>query len=938
MTRGLKIGHINIRGIYRKLDEIKLLISDHNFKILFVTETFLKPDIPSTLLNIANFQLVRRDRVGKHGGGVLAYIHNSVPFQHLNLLQSILPETISLKICQPYTKPYILSAIYRPPNKTQDWTLDFTTYTNSCRQLCDEVCLVGDFNIDLTNNTNRKWSIEISKLGLTQLVTEPTRVTQSTSTLIDHIYTSHDNHHCDTGVIRTGISDHYLTYTHRKLGNISQHHSSSKTERNVLTYLDWKTFNTTDYLLDLSKINWTECLCAPDVDTMLHIFTYKLKSCINTHLKTKKRYVKSNQLPPWLDTEVLNSIKHRDALKRLNLPDYRRARNYTTNLIKRKKSSYIDSMVKDSDGRQTKRLWDVIQNRQHSTSTPSFTDTKTPNGVSTEYATANCLNDHFTDLSNHLLHNAQPQHIISGLPHTDKPCTVSNHLPPISVHNVVLILDSIKTNKATGHDLLSPKILKISIPFIVQPITDIINRSIEEGIFPNQWKVAEIRPVHKGGLSSDPNNYRPISVLPTLSKIFERHILKHLTLHLEDNDVISDSQSGFRPKHSCLTAMHKNISDWTDQLKTKNHVLLIFLDFCKAFDMVNHNILLRKLSSIGVTGKFYQILQSYLSDRTQLVKIGSTVSRKRTVTTGVPQGSLLGPTLFQIYINDLLQLKLNMSVHAYADDTSFYTSDLSTSCLQLKAQHDLRIIQTWCHENGMIINMKKSHFLICSPPTAKIPQNLRLELNGEDLTQKHSTKLLGFIVNEKLSWDDHISVIHNKISTNLKLFYLTRHLMSYRTARTFYLNFIHTYLTYGIHIYFQLAPKRLTEELFLQQKKAIRLIKRARLKDRHSTNTLCSNTNILPLTKLSEYFALLFAHRIITKRSPNYILSLYPTRQNNYSQRTTNLHTLPSSAQYNPLNRKTVLLFNSLPIQLRAINSPSTFKRRIKTHLFQTIT
>ena len=701
--------------------------------------------------------------------------------------------------------------------------------------------------------------------------------------------------------------------------------------RQLISYFDWKNFNQSHFLDELSRIDWLQSLHpSKTVDIMLQLFTDTLLHCISKHLKLKHRYVKSRQLPAWFDQDIQESIRKRDLLKQSNChAEYRRARNYTTNLIKRKKSNYLDNIVKNSNNRQTKKLWDIIRNKEaQSTTISSIADPTSPQQLnSSPQQIANTLNNHFTDISKLLIDSDRTDQ--NGTPTTYQSTATMDCIPLITVHDVILLLNGISPTKATGHDLLSPRILKISTPFIALPITEIINRSISEGIFPSLWKTAIVTPIHKSGPTTDPSNYRPISVLPVLSKIFEKHVLKHLITHLESNKLINLNQSGFRKNHSCITALHKTISDWLDKLKEHKPTLIIFLDFCKAFDMVDHQILLNKLLAKGISGNFHSLIKSYLSARTQMVKIGPATSNPRQVHSGVPQGSILGPTLFLIFIDDLLNLKLNMKMHAYADDTTFYLSDENTKTLQIKAQHDLDIIESWCRNNKMLINTKKSHYLLCSTTQSTV----QLKVRDENLVRKQSSKLLGLSINDKLTWSDHVKDLLHKISSNLRLFYLTRHLMNQHTARNYYMNFIHSYLTYGLHIYYPLAPNKLTNPLYLAQKKGIRLVKLVLRRDKISTATLCKSINVLPLPKLAEYFTGIFAHRTDTLRQPSYITHLFSHRPTAHNCSLRNSYKLPSSYTYNALNSKTVILYNSLPLKIRSTNSLTAFKRRLLAFL-----
>ena len=316
---------------------------------------------------------------------------------------------------------------------------------------------------------------------------------------------------------------------------------------------------------------------------------------------------------------------------------------------------------------------------------------------------ANALNLHFasiaqkldtshsTNASQHSSHSSCASHTFS---------TPSAHklkdLPFLDLNQLTMYFKDIDTKKATGSDGLSVKILRLALPFIAPILSDIINRAIADACFPKQWKNAVVTPLYKGGDKEDLSNYRPISVLPILSKIYERHILKHLSAYLENHNLISSSQSGFRKNHSCNTAVHHLITKWLDAKKTKDSTVLLFLDFWKAFDMVRHDIILAKLVKLGITGKFLNTLKSYLLERYQSVKVGNALSTSQPILRGVPQGSILAPTLFSIFINDLLLLPLNPQVHAYADDTTFYISDRNPSQLHNLLTADIAMIEQWC--------------------------------------------------------------------------------------------------------------------------------------------------------------------------------------------------------------------------------------------------
>lgn len=921
---GLSIAHLNIRGLLNKIDHVQCLINKYNFKIFHISETLLNNSIDTQLLHIPNYTIQRRDRVGKQGGGVLTYISSSVNFQLLADLDIILSESITIQISQPCTKPFITSVVYRAPNSPAVWSENFELFTTKCRDICSELIILGDFNINL-NTPNLKWSNTLKQQNLVQLIKQNTRVQKNSQSLIDHIYVTKPDNIYSSCVLELGVSDHYLIVASRKLGTTTPHPK----ERQKITYYDWKNFSSVAFQNDLKETDWLPIYQFPSVETMLSAFISRLNSVISHHLKIKTRFVKSSTLPHWLDNEVLKSMEKRDKLKSQHMwAEYKTQRNFTTNLIRKKKKLYISTLVSDSTNKQTKKLWQVVRNNHHTQTIPD--STKADNA--SEHSLGNMMNKHFVNITQNLktIPNTNPISITPLYSHS------TNTIPPIRTTDIIHTLHHIHPNKATGIDNISIRLLRLAIPFIIIPLTDIINRAIQEATFPKQWKTAIITSLHKGGDKNNLNNYRPISVLPILSKIYEKHILTALQIHLESNNTISSLQSGFRKNHSCTTTMHHLYSTWSDTAKDKNALVIIFLDFQKAFDMVNHKILISKLASIGVTGHFLDTISSYLTDRKQCVKVKNTCSDTLPVITGVPQGSILAPTLFQIFINDLLKLPLNSTPHAYADDTSFFISGTDPIRIQSQIDQDLLLIQQWCETNRMCLNTSKSHYLLVNPP---LNFSFSISICNSNLTRQSKSKLLGFIINDSLTWHDHITLISNKISSNLRLFYNIRHFMNFDTARLYYYNFIHAYLIYGLHIFFPTTPAKYTNTLFVLQKKALRLVcKELNLpQDNHclpSTSLITSATGILPLPKLSQYFTCLTAHSILNNNCPEYLKDTFSYVKHDHKTRTR--YKLPSNANHNKLSTNLLDSFNNLSSELRSVSSQSSFKKKLKSHLLST--
>jgi retron-type reverse transcriptase len=270
-----------------------------------------------------------------------------------------------------------------------------------------------------------------------------------------------------------------------------------------------------------------------------------------------------------------------------------------------------------------------------------------------------------------------------------------------------------QSNKSCELYGLGPNIIKLCKDYIALPITSLINNSIASGIFPDLLKLAGVIPLHKGGGKDNPNNYRPISILPTISKIFERHVANQLNEYFRKTNILHNHQSGFREHHSCQTALIRLVDSWLTNLDDGNIVGTVFIDFKKAFDLVDHEILLYKLRLYHFSDNTLNFFRSYLSNRKQRIKADGVKSEFKTVMTGVPQGSIIGPLLFLIYVNDL-PLQTISEIDMYADDSTLHKTGKNLQEIQMQLQSDLTIIQNWCCNNNMAVNPSKTTCMVIS--------------------------------------------------------------------------------------------------------------------------------------------------------------------------------------------------------------------------------
>lgn len=958
--KGLRIANLNIRHLVAKLDELRLLLCSNSIDIFGVCETFLDDTVGDELIRIDSYNTERKDRdfsvsSKSSGGGVCLYVANQIQYVRRHDLETNDVESIWLEIRLPNTKPFLLCSLYRAPWEKVDWVDKFEYQVETAISLkLDEMYILGDLNISFNNDNsqfskNRRWSDFIYTYDFCQLINQPTRVTEHSSSIIDHIYVSNCNRHLvkECFVSDVSISDHYIVCftrcSSRKYVNMSRPYHE-------IQYRSYKTFRSEEFVNDLALAlanqNFTE---NPNTtfQTFINIFSFIL----NRHAPLKMKRVKNRYKPEWLNDDILKARFNRDKYHKMkNWVQFRYWRNRVKSLIRCSKRNFFTNAIASdkNDSYLWKHVNSLLKGKPDSSNTLTCLNV---NGVEVTDTTqiANCFNTYFVNIKSHFNlvdstdtsnnTNCEFQHeLLTSFVSSKVSNDIFFHIPFVKESEVIQYLSKLNSRKATGIDGIGPYILKLSSSVIVPYVTSFINMCIHHCVFPDCLKQAKVFPIFKSGDKNNPSNYRPISVLPTISKIFERHLAKHLFSYLNKYKLIHEAQSGFRQYHSCQTALIKLIDNWLHHIDNGESIGVIFYDLRKAFDFVDHNLLVQKLKYYKFSENALKLFQSYLSQRHQVTVVGNSTSEQMRVTTGVPQGSVLGPILFLLYINDLPLSISNCNTDLFADDTTMHAHGKDSDVVESQIRGANCEFIKWCSQNHMLINVDKSSVMrIGTVQKLSNKPEMKIEIDNNILREVSSQKLLGLFVDKHLTWNVHIDSMILKISRKLSLMKLLSKYIPTQSLIQFYNAYILPLFDYGCITWGSTAVYNI-DRLLKLQKRAARIILKAdiRTPSAHMFDTL----KWLPWNERIRYHTLLLTYKALNNFTPLYISDLLtPVNYGRNLRSVTNQKlTVPrckTTMFQKSFTYKSTKLWNTLPLTVRHCNSIDSFKRLIKDFLFQ---
>ena len=926
----LKILSLNIRSLTKNIEVIREEIDTYlKFDVLCFNETNCNVE---KLVNGSNDLLIdgfhepflkAPVRKSGKGGGLAIYVNKKVcNASNLELVDPGLdPEDTSgefqiLKMhnCKHENKTKVIVNFYRSPSKDVNRFLNLldTALYKLDRHSRKHVLFFGDANIDLikydTDNNGQCLIDTLAKHGYVQSVSKPTRVTSHSATLIDHVYTNSIEDTISSNVLTIDLTDHLGTLTTIRLATPSNKNGSSKImgrERISLGSDKSRIINEANNVKFKELLEcetWEGVLGHGNACTQYESFLEKYTSHYNTAYPlrcnhTRRAHERASPKPwilPWLESACERKQKaYYTKIKKPteeNVASYNRLKKFCEKHVEKAKNQYFKKQFeKYSDS--SKKQWRLINGLlNRSKKGDDRIRLKGADGkiVDNDQAVAERFNDYFSSIATKIKAQISSRQTFDpgGFEqYLHKSTSQSIYLKPTDPTEIQKIVLALK-NKSTLDTKIEPLKVATSSQTFLDVLATVINASFTEGIFPKSMKVAKVTPIFKGGSKIDVSNYRPISLLSSFSKIYEKLMHKRVLDFLDKNESLFEHQYGFRPGRSCEHALLNAQSSILHNLGKKKIALLLLLDYSKAFDVIDHQTLLKKLEHYGIRGTALKWFKSYLSDRVQYVSLNGASSTMRPILHGVPQGSILGPLLFVIYINDLPGISKISQFILYADDANIIITGSNLQEIFEKTNVLTKALINWVHANGLSLNVKKTCYMIFSRRRLDPSQiNQNVQIDGTVIERKAETRFLGVIVDEKLSWASHIKAIKMKMSRFIGILHKIKHKIPIKARVQVYHSFVQSHLNFCSLIW-GFAAKTHIESLFVKQKQGIRALQSGYVNHRYvdgkvpdHTKKMFEDLEILTVHSIIVRNALILMHKIKNMNSliPKTVVSLFPT-------------------------------------------------------------
>ena len=888
-----------------------------------------------------------------NGGGVALYVHKSLDVTIRQDLMDCNVESVSVQIKVGHYRPFLVTSLYRPPGKPVSHFQDIEKTLSAIEADGKEAIIMGDTNCDYLNqssNDTKHMKKIAHKLGFSHIIKEATRTTADTKTNIDHIFTNMPEFVRVSGVIHCGISDHDAVYMIRNM-RVSKPH---KLPPKILNVRNFRKFDQVAFQLDIQRIPTEQItFVSKDVNEMWLLWKTFFLDILNKHAPITNIKVKSNHLP-YVTSELRGLIRQRDYLRakanksgsailRQAFVQVRQKVNY---MIKNLRHDYYEKKIEDNKN-NLKVTWKILKQAigQSTKSTCIDKVIYDCREVVDKQEIADICNLHFISVGKRLAEGLSNTNIdtISHIATPNEKFTFSK----ISTEQVKQVIRKLVNNKATGVHDIPNRVLKDCVDVIAPFLTGIFNCSLLSKIFPDDLKTGKVAPVFKCGDRDNLNNYRPITVLPTIARVFEKLIYQQLYQFLDKHKILGKQQYGFRSLHSTALALSEATNHWLMNIDNGNMNSVVFLDIRKAFDTIDHQILIKKLSQYGIQDDELNFFESYLENRTQCCSVNGKLSDRQKIEYGVPQGSILGPLLFIIYMNDLPLFVTNAQISMYADDTSLYNNIKSVSEIKDNLIPAFLKICDWLRSNKLSLNTLKTEFMVIGSQNKlnnmdsdPMTTPYLISIDGFTIKRTKIVKYLGLVVHDALTWSQHIDYISTKIAQGVGILKRTRSFLPKQSLLTLYQSMIEPYFRYCNIVWGQ-CNETLLDRLQTLQNRAARVIANISYESADHNSLLCDYgwLNVRNLIRLDLG---VFMYKTQKGLAPDVFYDLYHS--------VTELHSYNTRSAYNgnlqiPLTNlragdkaisvSGARIWNNIPKSVKQAQSLDVFKRELKEYLIK---
>ena len=808
-----------------------------------------------------------------------------------------------------------------------------------------EVILMGDLNVDLGKTTGQKEFKEIinnftTTNNMTQLVQEDTRSRvvggRLQSSTLDHVYTNMPDNITDLKKADTASSDHSIIYFTRK--TCYKGHQAEIQEKRCFKFYSEDIFK-----MELATMNWEVVVEEKDVDKAVNKLSKNISTVLDRHAPIRK-VTNTPKKQKGASKETIQEIKKRDKLlekhKRLRTDESKQAwkmsKDKATGLLKRDKNKTNTANLSTPY-----RAWQHLNSKRGPRAIRGGPPSKlvTNDGKETSDSTqiAEIMNCHFI---NKIEINREKIEIKRTKNKTKMSPMEPLDTPGFDIHEVtegrvLQIITHMKKSRVCGEDNIPNKIIYDCREIILKPLTHIINLSIKQGYFPKAWKTAKTLPLHKKGSKQLASQYRPISLLSKLSLVLEKIIHEQISNYFTTNNLFHQNQHGYLKNRSCMTALLTIYDKWARSVNEKKLVGVLCMDLTAAFDLVSKEILVEKLRAYGAGIRTQQWIDSYMKDRKQYVTVNTSRSRIKAVKWGVPQGSRLGPLLFLIFVNDMMNMVEHGSCEMYADDSAITVTGDNTTEIKMKLETNAKKITQWLEENSLMLAPEKSELMIVSnKQTAKQIQNVEIQVEEKVIKQKQQIKLLGITLDRNLGFNGYLqgdSKIEEKgliqtLSNRLWLINSMRKDMTENTCRMLMNGIFWGKLCYGMELYAGQNSNTI-KQLQLLENRCVKIVTGHKV-----SNEMMDRCKWLNIENTLKRQTLMTVFKIRTEQQPKYLLNLIMNERAAVSSKIPSYETVQSIDLKNSFISRATTEWNKLPQEIRE-TPPKKFKKALTEHL-----